>query len=649
MEGWRHSTKTRQRSLGRPRKAVGLSRDVRPSSTSDYDDATYDAALEEFHDDYGDFQGDVEEFGGQEQWDEERYVLHHPAEYEDDEEPVYVPEKVVSQLSFDPETAMDAQIDMSAWGVHWFCGPPPGVSPDMWHDDMDTWRLRIEASLEAEAMYSHDDGCAREAIALPADDDMYDTWHFWDPARYDGDPHYGLSVTDNRQPPPSVRKYILEDQAALNADQVPDDRRKEFLEELRLLCEDERYYDHCRMAGFVWDEQCRERLLPLRLTYLGFELPPAPATSYPVSRRGRAPRSATPIFRHTCPHLFGSSTRRALNLRDAPTKHPPRRPPRRPPARMPQPVLQLSTVQSRPQSHSRRDPPPHLPMLSTTVSMLPLTSTSPAPPSTVRDRKEPMPPDRSTVTVDNLLDPSASSTSASTVRRGERPEDMVALPRTPKPPNIGALGTPSKPAVADGGVAQRRRIAAQHIARKVGLSTYFFPPLLFMLPEYFTTSKGGHLLEGGDWRCACSLHLLLDSLHKTIIILPSPVRISEHDRPALSTGDVGRVYGLIETRCRPDVAELKSQAGERLGVLRMITKGLDEVSECLRYTGETARRCGQGLWASRDWVQARCDRTEAIAKASTLRLAWGLVAEWKTCTATPVSRPEYRCARAQGR
>ncbi|KAJ7192033.1 hypothetical protein GGX14DRAFT_596506 [Mycena pura] len=448
------------------------------------------AVMEEFHHDVyeGSEEDDVGEIGGQEQWDEERYVLHHPAEYEDDEEPFYAPENVVSQLSFDPETATDAQIDASAWGVHWFRGPPPGVSPDTWRDDMDEWRLRIEASLEAEAMHPHDDGCEREATALPADDDMYDTRHFWDPTRYDGDPHYGLSVTDNLQPPPSVRKYILEDQAALDADQVPDDRRKEFLEELRLLCEDERYYDRCRAAGFVWNEQCREyfpppefwrpeaihavhdrRLLPLRLTYPGFGLQPPPATSHPLSRRGRAARSAMPIFRHTHPRSFGSSTRRALRPRDAPpspTKHPPRRLPRRPPACVAQPVLQLSTVQNRPQSHSCREPPPHLPVLSTTVSMPPLISTSPAPPSAVRDRKEPMPPDRSMVTADDLLDPAASSTSARMVRCGEHPEDTVTLPRAPKPPDIGALGTPSKPTVANGGVAQRRRNAARRIARK---------------------------------------------------------------------------------------------------------------------------------------------------------------------------------------
>ncbi|KAJ7217339.1 hypothetical protein GGX14DRAFT_391138 [Mycena pura] len=406
------------------------------------------------------------------------------AEYDD----VVCDMDVVSQLSFDPETATDAQIDASAWGVHWFRGPPPGVSPDTWRDDMDEWRLRIEASLEAEAMHPHDDGCERKATALPADDNMYDTRHFWDPARYDGDPHYGLSVTDNLQPPPSVRKYILEDQAALDADQVPDDRRKEFLEELRLLCEDERYYDRCRAAGFVWNEQCREyfpppefwrpeaihavhdrRLLPLRLTYPGFGLPPPPATSHPLSQRGRAARSAMPIFRHTRPRSFGSSTRRALRPRDAPpspTKHPPRRLPRRPPACVAQPVLQLSTVQNRPQSHSCREPPPHLPVLSTTVSMPPLISTSPAPPSAVRDRKEPMPPDRSMVTADDLLDPAASSTSARMVRCGEHPEDTVTLPRAPKPPDLGALGTPSKPTVADGGVAQRRRNAARRIARK---------------------------------------------------------------------------------------------------------------------------------------------------------------------------------------
>ncbi|KAJ7187445.1 hypothetical protein GGX14DRAFT_409191 [Mycena pura] len=55
-------------------------------------------------------------------------------------------------------------------------------------------------------------------------------------------------------------------------------------------------------------------------------------------------------------------------------------------------------------------------------------------------------------------------------------------------------------------------------------------------------------------------------------------------------------------------------------------RGSDEVSECRRCIGETARRCGQDLWASRDWVQAQCNRTKALAKASALRLAWGLVA-----------------------
>ncbi|KAJ7205058.1 hypothetical protein GGX14DRAFT_397993 [Mycena pura] len=119
--------------------------------------------------------------------------------------------------------------------------------------------------------------------------------------------------------------------------------------------------------------------------------------------------------------------------------------------------------------------------------------------------------------------------------------------------------------------------------------------------------------------------------------------------------ELGRALGVpsvyrgasVGMRARPKVAEPKSQAGERLGVPRMITKGSDEVSECRRCIGETARGCGQGLWASRDWVQAQCSRIKAIAKASALRLAWGLVAELKTCTATPVNRPEYRCAGAQ--
>ncbi|KAJ7207249.1 hypothetical protein GGX14DRAFT_396659 [Mycena pura] len=97
--------------------------------------------------------------------------------------------------------------------------------------------------------------------------------------------------------------------------------------------------------------------------------------------------------------------------------------------------------------------------------------------------------------------------------------------------------------------------------------------------------------------------------------------------PRSKRGGAGRVYKLTETWCRPNVAEPKSQAGEWLGVPRIITKGSDEVSECRRCIGETALRCGQDLWASRDWVQAQCNRTKALAKASALRLAWA----WWPC------------------
>ncbi|KAJ7222407.1 hypothetical protein GGX14DRAFT_388214 [Mycena pura] len=100
--------------------------------------------------------------------------------------------------------------------------------------------------------------------------------------------------------------------------------------------------------------------------------------------------------------------------------------------------------------------------------------------------------------------------------------------------------------------------------------------------------------------------------------------------PEVPTVHQGDNPGCGQMWCRSNVAELKSQAGERLGVPRIITKGLDEVSECRRCSGETAQRI------------------KVLAKASALRLAWGLVTERKTCTATPESRPEYRCARAQG-
>ncbi|KAJ7223275.1 hypothetical protein GGX14DRAFT_657814 [Mycena pura] len=132
-------------------------------------------------------------------------------------------------------------------------------------------------------------------------------------------------------------------------------------------------------------------------------------------------------------------------------------------------------------------------------------------------------------------------------------------------------------------------------------------------------------------------------LHRARMCLEELSKVSECRR---YTGETTR--GCGQMWCRSNVAELKSQAGERLGVPRMVIKGSYEVSECRRCTGETARRCGQDLWASRDWVQAQCDRIKAIAKASALRPAWGLVAELKTCTATPVNRPEYRCTGAQG-
>ncbi|KAJ7218412.1 hypothetical protein GGX14DRAFT_436956, partial [Mycena pura] len=94
-------------------------------------------------------------FGHGEQSDDERYVLPHYTEYEVDDGPVHAAENVVP---FDLDTATEAEIDASAWRSHYARGPPPDVSPESWFDDMETWRVSIDASLRA------------EAAAVPVDD-----------------------------------------------------------------------------------------------------------------------------------------------------------------------------------------------------------------------------------------------------------------------------------------------------------------------------------------------------------------------------------------------------------------------------------------------------------------------------------------------
>ncbi|KAJ7606086.1 hypothetical protein FB45DRAFT_1041608 [Roridomyces roridus] len=66
--------------------------------------------------------------------------------------------------SYDEEEEMDTgsrrtrrntgtrnKVDMSAWASHYLRGPPSDVSPDVWYPHMETWRLEIQASLDAEA------------------------------------------------------------------------------------------------------------------------------------------------------------------------------------------------------------------------------------------------------------------------------------------------------------------------------------------------------------------------------------------------------------------------------------------------------------------------------------------------------------------
>ncbi|KAJ7215545.1 hypothetical protein GGX14DRAFT_391979 [Mycena pura] len=96
--------------------------------------------------------------------------------------------------------------------------------------------------------------------------------------------------------------------------------------------------------------------------------------------------------------------------------------------------------------------------------------------------------------------------------------------------------------------------------------------------------------------------------------------------PRSKRGDAGRVKG---SECREWSQRARMRARSADGAFGRQPEGAGKI-------------CGQ------DWVQAQCSRIKAIAKASALRLAWGLVAELKTCTATPVNRPEYRCAGAQG-
>ncbi|KAJ7192906.1 hypothetical protein GGX14DRAFT_405964 [Mycena pura] len=81
---------------------------------------------------------------------DERYVLPHYPEYEVDDSPIHTAENVVWQPPFDLDTATEAEIDACAWRSHYARGPPPDVSPDSWYDDMEAWRVSIDASLQAE-------------------------------------------------------------------------------------------------------------------------------------------------------------------------------------------------------------------------------------------------------------------------------------------------------------------------------------------------------------------------------------------------------------------------------------------------------------------------------------------------------------------
>ncbi|KAJ7201898.1 hypothetical protein GGX14DRAFT_399849 [Mycena pura] len=160
-----------------------------------YDDQPYeDDASGDFCEDYDDgIEADEElvhegfpgeqilgtDFGHEEQSDNERCVLPHYPEYEVDDGPVHAAENVVWQPPFDPDTATEAEVDACAWRSHYARGPPPDVSPDDWYDDMEAWRVSIDASLQAEAgTYAHD-VCAPDTVYTPEVEPMppaHATW-----------------------------------------------------------------------------------------------------------------------------------------------------------------------------------------------------------------------------------------------------------------------------------------------------------------------------------------------------------------------------------------------------------------------------------------------------------------------------------------